>query len=348
MVESVAPYVDEVIIVDTGVTDSTLENAGDAARKAGKNLRVVSFKWVNDFAAARNFALKAAADSGADWCLALDSDEWFEANGEDIRGQLERAENAQVRHLMMYHSSGIYQQPRFFRLPAAGKFEGPTHEAYGNWAPAIQLEKARFCDEAKTAAEQKAKLVRDEQILRKHLQNKEHAKNPRWWYYLGDTMYNLRQLPAAIKAFARCRDLKGWDEQGAWASYREGCCWLELAKESKEAVDCFTKFEKALEACGKGLVSHPGIPELAWLAAFVSHEMGRQAQAVCWAKMSIALGKHEGIGKFINRISFTYPMAQWELPYQILESSYRALGVPEEAEKARVKFEIAAKYREAQ
>jgi len=63
---SVQNVADEIIIVDTGSIDKTL----DVARKSGA--RVYSFEWCNDFAAARNESLKYAQ---GEWILALDADE---------------------------------------------------------------------------------------------------------------------------------------------------------------------------------------------------------------------------------------------------------------------------------
>ena len=53
--DSVADLMDEIIIVDTGSTDRTKEIA---ARYTDK---VFDFAWVNDFAAARNFAFSKAS-----------------------------------------------------------------------------------------------------------------------------------------------------------------------------------------------------------------------------------------------------------------------------------------------
>ena len=57
---------DEVLIVDSGSTDRTVE----LAEKNGA--RVVFRAWDNDFAAQRNFAL---SQTEADWVLYLDADE---------------------------------------------------------------------------------------------------------------------------------------------------------------------------------------------------------------------------------------------------------------------------------
>lgn len=60
------PLVDDIVIADTGSIDRTVE----IARQMGA--AVYPFTWVNDFSAARNFALDK---SDGDWNLVLDADE---------------------------------------------------------------------------------------------------------------------------------------------------------------------------------------------------------------------------------------------------------------------------------
>jgi len=67
-IESYKDYVDEIIIVDTGSIDETVEIASKLGAK------VLNFEWKNDFAAAKNFALNNAT---GDWIVFLDADEWF-------------------------------------------------------------------------------------------------------------------------------------------------------------------------------------------------------------------------------------------------------------------------------
>lgn len=62
---------DEIIVVDTGSTDNTLnilENAG---------ITPYHFTWCNDFAAAKNYAIQQAT---GDWIVFLDADEYFDAS----------------------------------------------------------------------------------------------------------------------------------------------------------------------------------------------------------------------------------------------------------------------------
>jgi tetratricopeptide (TPR) repeat protein len=68
--ESVAELVHEIVVVDTGSTDSTL----DIARRFGA--RVFHFPWVDDFSAARNECLRHAT---GEWIFWLDADERLDA-----------------------------------------------------------------------------------------------------------------------------------------------------------------------------------------------------------------------------------------------------------------------------
>ena len=61
-----SPIVDEIVVVDTGSTDNTI----DIAR--GFGAKTFSYKWCDDFSAARNESLRHAT---GDWVMVLDADE---------------------------------------------------------------------------------------------------------------------------------------------------------------------------------------------------------------------------------------------------------------------------------
>lgn len=66
-------WVDELILIDTGSKDSTLEKADHFVNLTrAKKIRLDLFKWNDDFSAARNFSLGHAS---SDWILVLDADE---------------------------------------------------------------------------------------------------------------------------------------------------------------------------------------------------------------------------------------------------------------------------------
>lgn len=67
--KNVQKYVDEIVVVDGGSTDKSVE----IAKKFGAN--VIESKWKDDFAHQRNKSLKAATKK---WILVMDADEIYE------------------------------------------------------------------------------------------------------------------------------------------------------------------------------------------------------------------------------------------------------------------------------
>ena len=64
--DGIKDVVDEIVIVDTGSTDDTVEIARRYTNK------VYAFDWINDFSAARNFALSKTT---SDYYIWLDADD---------------------------------------------------------------------------------------------------------------------------------------------------------------------------------------------------------------------------------------------------------------------------------
>jgi len=133
---SVAGLVDELVLVDTGSDDGTLE----IAHQFGA--RVVEHAWEDDFAAARNAGLDVARGSHA---LVLDADERLAASGHDAlrcalsdtrlllgllplhnADTLDAPENEVLSGVRRIGSPGWV--PRFFRLHPALRFTRRVHE----------------------------------------------------------------------------------------------------------------------------------------------------------------------------------------------------------------------------
>ncbi|TBL76647.1 glycosyltransferase family 2 protein [Paenibacillus thalictri] len=98
------PYVDEIVIVDTGSQDRTAE----IAEQYGA--RLYRMVWNEHFAEARNYALEQA---GGDWILVLDADE-----------RLHPADPDDVKNLLADETaSGYYASIRHHRSEAADDYE---------------------------------------------------------------------------------------------------------------------------------------------------------------------------------------------------------------------------------
>ncbi|MCL6456587.1 MAG: glycosyltransferase family 2 protein [Gorillibacterium sp.] len=121
-----SPFVDEIIIVDTGSQDQTIS----IAKQYGAH--IFRFKWNDHFADARNFALKRAS---GDWILVLDADERIEpADLSSYRSLLEDNEVSgywiTIRHQRSEHPADYETDSicRLFRRLPKANYRGRVHE----------------------------------------------------------------------------------------------------------------------------------------------------------------------------------------------------------------------------
>lgn len=326
---SVVDWVDLCLVIDTGVTDDTLEIA---KKVAGKKYVRRSLEWQHDFAAARNFALAAAAELGAAWAVTLDTDERIELRGADLRAAMAAAPGDV---LLMFDEAGEYSKERCFRLPARERFEGPTHESFPSYKVGVSaLAGARFRELGKSPEALRQKFERDLAILTRHVAA--HPTDPRWHYYLGETLRNLERYEAAVDAYDACAKLRGWNEESAWACYRAAECLSALGR-----------YQEGIDRCAAGLARHAGIAELAWLAAFLVYRMDDFGQAVYWARLALVNGLYQGSGKDVPRIGFRNLGALYEGPFDILRFALRKLGDDAGADAAERSYTDALAVRSA-
>ncbi len=118
---SIRPVVDEIIIVDTGSTDSSPEIA------ARHGAQVIDHPWRDDFAQARNVSLDAAQ---GEWILYIDADERLRhANRETVERLLTGAPEVAFRVLLQPdRRSTPYREYRLWRHDPRIRFVGQIHE----------------------------------------------------------------------------------------------------------------------------------------------------------------------------------------------------------------------------
>lgn len=132
---SVRGLVDEIIVADTGSTDATIQIARDCGAQ------VSHFVWVNDFAAARNFAL---AQTTGDWILVLDADETVTPGLADEIKQFilgpARIGRLKIISDFRHHGQTQRSSTHVSRLfPRGSKFEGRIHEQLVSDLPRLNL-----------------------------------------------------------------------------------------------------------------------------------------------------------------------------------------------------------------
>jgi tetratricopeptide (TPR) repeat protein len=119
---SVRSQVDEMIVIDTGSDDNTVE----IAQQYGAQVK--QFEWCDDFAAARNFAI---AQASGQWILTLDADEELVVTSEDWQNHLSLQSEALAYWLPLIDSSQpmtALRALRLFRNLPGLKYEGRYHE----------------------------------------------------------------------------------------------------------------------------------------------------------------------------------------------------------------------------
>ena len=121
---SVREHVDEIVVVDTGSQDNSLEVARSFGASVGE------FPWKDDFAAARNAALALVK---TEWLLSIDADEELKLDGSDA---LARAFGASDDPYAIWVRSEDVGQgtptkiARIFRFVAGARWELPIHEIF--------------------------------------------------------------------------------------------------------------------------------------------------------------------------------------------------------------------------
>lgn len=123
---SLAAFVDEIVVCDTGSVDATVT----IARQAGA--KVFAFEWCDDFSAARNAALAACS---ADWVLSVDADETVAGVPDWLRPMLEvcgdevDALQVQITNASGPDARGLAAHPEVKLLRrAAVRWAGRVHE----------------------------------------------------------------------------------------------------------------------------------------------------------------------------------------------------------------------------
>lgn len=319
---SVAPLVDEIVVVDTGSTDDTVRLAEDAGA------RVVSFPWCDDFAAARNAALPHAT---SDYLLILDADERLTAAGCALIRRATEAGEADGWLLPLYNADrvdapieavvsgdarkeGVTYQLRVLRRTPDLRWEGIIHETPRTWMErpgrvlgTMEAPVVHYGYAAEVVAE-RAKITRNERLLR--MQCAQDRDNPDPRIYLAKTLISDERPQEAWPVLLEAWDLvrKGPPEDRCRAPV------VMLATDLLPAA--FTKpveigARYANEVLGWG-VSHPNV------AFFAGACLERRAQETGRGLDEARLAYERGIRHTgPPTVAFIPGIREWRLPLRL-------------------------------
>lgn len=195
---SIKDVADEIVIVDTGSTDRTIELAVRFAAKEKVSLKLYHYSWNNNFAEARNFSLLRCSGN---WILYIDADERLSPYSVETINAIKSIDDKYAYHLQVRSLGNIQtvvRSPRLFRNSKEVYFENGIHEQIG---PSLLRQKYKFFlssaiinhigyDISDAALRQKAE--RNLALLQK-----EPVLDDGHYYHLGETYFALEDWDAA-------------------------------------------------------------------------------------------------------------------------------------------------------
>lgn len=231
--ESVKEF-DEIVVVDTGSTDRTVEIAKQYTDK------VFFFPWVDDFSAARNYAIEKAT---GDWIYSIDADQKLLSPISLVKEEVERAEQGGHKTVLVKTlTAGPHAHWRevLFKKDSEVFWKGAYHECI-SVPSTFQSRIERF------RGSSKSKLADPDRGLR--ILSKQE-KTPRVLFYLGRENYERRQYDEAIKWMFEYLEGGKWTPEIAEA-------WLVIAR----SYWFTSKGNMAREACLQAIRVNPDFKE---------------------------------------------------------------------------------------
>lgn len=285
--QSVQGYVDEIIVVDTGSTDSTCR----IAREFGAVVR--DFPWNDDFSRARNASLELAT---GDWILFLDADEELAGNSGEVLRRITAEEGVEGYFVRVINYLGDEEWfetcPdlifRLFRNRKDYRFRGAIHEQIVD----VILEKNkqasyRIADDLvilhygymNGQIEEKNKKCRNLSILERELSS--DPQNRLLRYHYGVELYRVERYAEAAAELARAAD--GIDP---------GTIYLpKLLRYLVLAYHSAGMPRQAMETVRLCLGLFPDYADIYYYGGLISYEEGAYAQA--WDFLQNALSMPE-------------------------------------------------------
>jgi hypothetical protein len=213
-IESLRGHVDEVVVVDTGSTDRTVEIAETAGA------RVLRFDWTGSFSDARNHSLGACRGN---WVLYIDADEClFMPPGVALGKEIDRPRWAAAM-VKFRPKTGYtrYWEHRLFRHDPEIMFEGKIHETHVHSVTAYAARRGLEIGRADVLINH---FGYDDDQSRKHPRNLPllldsiavNPERPYFWYHLAETYAALGRSGEALQA-----GLSGLTVAGGSASDKE-------------------------------------------------------------------------------------------------------------------------------
>ena len=224
--DSVAELVDEIIIIDTGSTDRTVEIVSNYTSK------VYTYPWEDDFSKARNYSFSKAS---MDYCMWMDADDILEETERDKFLQLKQSLASDIDIVMMKYNTSFdeagkpsfsYFRERWIRNCAEYCWIGAVHEVIPPKGRIIYSDVA-VCHKKMGAGDPDRNL----KIYQKMIADGKPLE-PRQQYYYGRELYYHKQYKEAVSVLEEfLLSAEGWIENKIEACSICANCYNQLGQE---------------------------------------------------------------------------------------------------------------------
>lgn len=301
-----APAVDEIVVVDTGSSDRTIE----IARSFGA--RVIERAWTGDFSAARNVAFDAAT---CDWMLVLDADEVLVAEDVSVLRELLGKTWREAFYVTEINYTGelddgtstAHTTLRLFRNRPHHRYSGRLHEQILDSLPtglperfeasAVRIEHYGYLGAVRDAKEKSRRNV--ELLLR---QLDESGESAFMRFNLGSEYAEIGDTETALEEFERCAELLGDDRTGGFVPTFVSRLVRTLRSCGRE--------QDAIDRAERELRVFEGFTDLVFEQAVAAHALGRVDEAIERFERCIEMGDAPsrytatvGMGSFLPTIA---------------------------------------------
>jgi len=232
--ESAKNYVDEIVVVDTGSEDNSVDVAKEFTDK------VYDFQWIDDFSAARNAAVEKVE---SDYVLVLDSDEWIEEMDlENIQNMIENNVLGEIliKNILDPDKNGVEKiaESRIVRFfPKTERYIGKIHEQVNSKLKTVELPIVVLHDGYQNRSE--VKINRNMKLLKNEL--KRDKLNPYYNYQIGKEYKVLNDYENAVRYFGNA--YKNADRRVAYFP-RLVCEYMDCLHECGKMTECLNLIEK--------------------------------------------------------------------------------------------------------
>lgn len=281
-IKSAKPYVDQIVVVDTGSTDLSVEIAEELGAEVYHHI------WQDDFALARNKSLEHASGN---WILFMDCDEELDSTSAPLLREVVETEKfdgywVNITNTYNNQPSTSFQGFRLFRNSPLHRFECPIHEQI---LPSVvrnsSLDKIGYTDiiifhygYENDESTYKSKIERNLRLLHKAM--KDYGHTGFIPFYMAVEYQKMWDFNKALEYYQLALNRTDVKESYAPAMVRAMInCYLNLGR-----------YQEGIEFANRYIKTYPEYTDLVYLRGLIYAKINMLPEALASMNQCLAMG----------------------------------------------------------